>query len=92
MIIKDLYKETHDSGDPWGSAISAFFDVATELWWRGDDIPDAWQFRPGAVTDPRNLESYLYPDLSVVDSDDLLQFGKTLERYTRNLDRTGKSY
>ena len=90
--LKSEYKLQADSGDKWGSGMSAYFSVAAELWWRGDDIPRHWQYSPGCASDPREPEDYLYSVFNECSSDDLERFGNILERYTRNLDRIGESY
>ena len=90
--LKQLHLESADSGDRWGSAMSTFFDVAGELWWRGADIPAVWEYSPGAASDPREPDNYLFDYLENTDTDILIQFGNVLERYIRNLDRIGESY
>lgn len=92
MKLSNIYKETHDTYDPWGAAIVAFFGVAAELCHRGESTPAHWQYSPGMGDDPREPEDYLFEDFEQADTEDLIQFGNVLERYTRNLDRTGKSY
>jgi len=86
------YKLQADSGDRWGSAMSAFFDVAGELWWRGADIPTYWQYSHGCAIDPREHDGYMFEILVDAETSDLLDIGNILERYTRNLDRIGESY
>lgn len=90
--IKSEYKIQADSGDRWGSAMSAYFDLVAELYYRGEDIPDSWQYSPGCAVDPREPDAYMYGIFQDADSNTLVKFGNILERYTRNLDRLGESY
>ena len=78
--------------DPWGQAVSAFFDVAGELTKRGADVPDAWQYRPGAGG-PSVSEwgAEVFADLQPTDAD-LLRLGALLHKLTDRLDRAGRSY
>ncbi len=78
--------------DPWGHAMGAWFDAASELWWRGVWIPPHWQYNPGAATDPRDPDSSFFEAVENVDSEELLLFGELLCRYTRYLDHKGCSY
>jgi hypothetical protein len=78
--------------DPWGTAMAALFDVAAELWWRGEDVPAHWEYSPGMVDDPRDRDSCFYELATETDTETLTQFGNLLERFVRNHDRVGNSY
>ena len=91
-LISD-YKLSHDPGDAWGSAMGAFFDLAAELYNRGDDIPDEWGYRPGAMGgDPRDSDSYNFELFDTADTADLERFGALLHRYTDFLRAAGRNY
>lgn len=95
-LISD-YKMGHDSGDAWGSAMGAFFDLAAELYGRDDaTIPDEWRYRPGAMGNPCEHDGLLVPHnfgLFVgVATADLERFGALLHRYTNLLREAGRDY
>ena len=89
--IKSEYRLQADTGDKWGCAMSAHFDVAEELYRRDADIPSSWQFSPGAmgVGEP---DSYLGIILMAADTADLLRFGLVLSRYIDLLKRADLDY
>lgn len=94
MNYRELKSElmmSFDSYDRWGSAMSMFFDVAEELYRRGEDIPEEWQFRAGAggVGEPETYEAEIIND---ADSADILRLGRVLHQYTNMLKRAGESY
>ena len=92
-LISD-YKMGHDSGDAWGSAMGAFFDLAAELYTRDDSvIPEDWRYRPGAMGgDPRDSDSYNFGLFLGAATDDLERFGALLHRYTNFLRAAGRDY
>jgi hypothetical protein len=92
--LKAILKEDFDKGDPWGSAMTAFFTVANEVNYREGEgaTPAAWGYKPGATEDPRDSDDHLYEACLFSTIKELIHFGKVLERYTRNLDRNGFSY
>jgi len=90
-LLHEIKREI-DSYDQWGSAMAPFFDVAAELWWRGECVPSHWQYTPGMASDPRDPESYFFELAGDSTNDELIYAGNVLERYTRNLDRRGLSY
>ncbi len=75
--------------DAWGSCMSARFDVAAILYNRGDDIPEAWNFSPGGMGGPQevNDSEYLFYDSSV-----LVDFGNILEKLSSKLEENGLAY
>ena len=92
MIIKDIYMETHDDYDKWGSAMGGFFAVACELSHRGADVPTSWGFRPAPTEDCREHDDYLFEPCEQASTADLTHFGNILHRYTHILDSAGESY
>ena len=87
LDIKSEYVAQHDSGDQWGSAMSARFDICETLTRRGDDVPASWEFHAGAglfgIDD--EPESYFGCIIRDADSADLVRFGNVLARYTNAL-------
>jgi len=78
-------------GDPWGWALGHHFAIADLLFTFGEDIPEAWQFRPGArAYREADLEDS-WPDSEWLDlyrsemvtADELRHVGNVLARYTR---------
>jgi len=93
LVLMQDYRETHDHGDPWGSAMSALFGIAAELWMRDDgSLPASWLYRPGAAADPRDPEDYLYETFKEADTEDLLALGELLNRYCDLLKRAECDY
>ncbi len=92
-LISDV-KLAHDSGDAWGSAMGAFFDLTAELWTRDDAIvPDEWRYSPGAAGgDPRDPDSYFFEVFKSADTADLERLGAVLDRYTGMLRSAGRDY
>lgn len=84
----DVYRETHDTGDPWGSAMGGGFALAAILDHCGVNVPD---YRPPAVVrgaEPVEYgEDYLTTELwdaylqGETDEDDLQYAFDILARY-----------
>jgi len=81
--LKRAYKEAYNAGDPWGSNISALFNVSAELWHRGAHIP--WEYSPGMASDPREPDDYLYEACAGASDANLLRFGAVLNRFDEYL-------
>lgn len=79
------------SGDDWGDCMSAFFSVASELHNRGDAMPDAWKFRPGACN-PQEVDEFWQVEFARASSATLVEFGDILNRLSRILRAQGKDY
>jgi len=80
------------SGDSWGDTMAAFFATAAEMYWRGLDIPSAWQYSPGAGSDPRDAEDIWFESMESADDDALEQFGAVMARYSDGLRRADMAY
>ncbi len=90
--IKQEFKMFSDKFDQWGEAMSLHFDVAAELFARGDDIPSQWVYSAGLAVDPRESDTYFAPMVADCPSDDQTRLGNLLSRYTRRLEAAGQSY
>ena len=93
--IKSEYRLQADSGDKWGSAMGARFDIAEELHRRDHDIPASWGFSPGAGSFGVSWEPETYFGGIIqhdTDSSDLRYFGDVLARYTDLLKRNDLDY
>lgn len=90
--IKSEYQLSRDSGDPWGSLMTAWFGLAGELWMRGEAVPVEWNYSPGAAADPREPEDYMYDLYKDATTEALVRFGNVLERYARFVKRAGRDY
>ena len=77
--------------DPWGTTMAAWFDVAAELWTRGE-TPLEWDYSPGVASDPREPENHFFNMFKAENTGTLILLGNLLERYTRQLTRAGKDY
>ena len=78
--------------DPWGHAMGAWFDTASELHNRNASIPEHWHFSPAATTDDQEVTDFWSEVFATTDNDTLRQFGNLLERYTNHLRRAGMDY
>lgn len=90
--LKNEFNILRDSGDPWGSCMSMFFSVASEMWWRGLDIPAAWGYSPGMTSDPRQLDD-LEAQVCLEATDEALEaMGDFLHRYAELIKKAGRDY
>lgn len=98
--VLDLFRDSFDDYDPWGSALSAHFDIAECLYRHGAPVPAEWEFRPSPFL---QVGSELDEDASMfaVDIDllmrtghysNLVHAGNVLQRYEAQLELAGKSY
>ena len=90
--VKGEYKLIEDSGDKWGSAMSCFFALSSELWMRGAYESIEWDYSPGLCDDPREPDDYFYDVFLNTSTAALQKLGDLMHRYTEALDRTGHSY
>lgn len=91
--LMEDFRDMFDAGDRWGSAMGPWFTVACELYWRGEDNPAHWEFRPGAnVPDPRDHDDPWFAACEKADPDQLVRFGNFLHRYSRRLKLAGLDY
>lgn len=93
MTYQDLKSELRlsNDGDSWRTCMSWWFATAAELFERGVYLPPEWQYRPspmGAI-DP---DAYETPIVAEAGDDDLLRFGRLLDRYSSKLKESGKAY
>lgn len=89
MTYQDLKEELRMNdftNDPWGAAINMQFDIAEELYFNRSEIPDHWQFSPGAGSEA-STNAY-----ANVETEELIKFGNLLHRVVRATDHAGKSY
>ncbi len=84
--IRSEFRSTFDPFDKWSCVIGALFDVAETLYAWGEEVPAAWEFRPGAgeVEVSEWLEDF--------DVDTLEDFGNVLNRWASLLQSRGDSY
>lgn len=103
--IRELIRQDHDDGDPWGSTMSHWFAVADMLHRLGYVTPPEWEYQalvrrwPAAALfpapDPEEWPDSEYAALwgaGEIDVDDLTHAGNVLCRYVAILDRAGHSY
>lgn len=89
--FKQLLRENDLKWDPWGTAMSAWFDVASHLFEKGN-CPREWQYKPGMGGNHIEEDSYYYEFLQVLDAEQLESIGKLLYRYCEILKLNGKDY
>ena len=85
------YRMVKDSGDNWGSMLQAHFEVCAVLCERGDDIPDAWEYQPGALG-PEEPDEFYSDIFAPFPSGVLVEFGDLLSRGATLLKSRGESY
>lgn len=98
--VTELVRENWDTGDRWGSAIGALFDIALTLWRLDVWIPSSWGFSPGAAPQepPTDGDGYLEQELyagvtsGLWTYDDLRAAGKVIERLGAIYHGRGMSY
>ena len=78
--------------DPWGVAMSVFFDVAGELYDRMGRCPHEWEYRPGAMGPYVEEDSIYFDSIRAASDDELEYLGNLLHRYTQMLKYFGKDY
>jgi hypothetical protein len=89
--LKCTYLEDDYKSDPWGVAISLLFDVCEVLTVRGDDVPNAYEYRPGCpgVSLGDGWHINLMMEANV---EDLTHFGNVLHRIVTREESRGNSY
>lgn len=100
-VIALFLSEAYDPYDPWGSAVSAHFDIAECLYRNGADVPAAWEFRPSPVLSvgdklDEDEASMFSLDIEVMLAGghyaNLIHAGTVLGRYSNLLKLAGKSH
>ena len=95
LTYEDIKAEFNlcSSGDSWGECMSAWFDVAAEIYFNRDfEVPADWRYGPGAASGI-DEDSYFANEVLAHASDDALQrFGAVINRYAGMLKAAGKDY
>jgi len=96
MDLKEFINECKfavDSGDRWGSYIGIHFDICEHIEYKGDNAPDNWGYRRGAVSgDTREIDSYWFDIFDNSSIDQLIEIGNFLELRTKRLVLLGEGY
>jgi hypothetical protein len=96
--VLDAFREAFDSYDPWGSALSAHFDIAECLYRHGVPVPSEWEFSPGLAAQQELGED---ASMFAIDCDlfmssgyvsNLIHAGNVLQRYKAQCVLAGKDY
>ena len=90
--LKDLYRLLGDDGDCWGTALSAWFNVADYLYATNGDVPEHWGFRPGAMGCSVDPDDVWFPTFEDTQTETLERWGDVLMRYCRMLRTAGLDY
>lgn len=108
-VLQAMYRKDFDPswtdgdgnpmGDPWGTAMSLWFDICDWLTVQGVSVPAHWEYRPSPFL-PHSIEEHKATWESEVppsafeetSTEELIHMGNVLERYTRMLDKAGHSY
>jgi len=78
--------------DVYGSVMDLWLPVASELWHRGELIPDRWNYRPGATSDPREPDHWAFELLEECPRGDLIAMGERLADLYQELSDNGDTY
>jgi len=71
--------------DTWGDAVEAWFECAGQLFKRGEQIPDCWEYSPVLGSDGTDENSYWYELFENAKTVDLIVIGNFLFRYCKYL-------
>ena len=80
------------AGDPWGTAMSAMFDVCEHMTVRGLDVPTEFGYRPSILGVRINEESEFYELISTATDSDLLRMGLFLNKLLDIVKSKGLDY
>lgn len=78
-------------GDHWGWGMSVAFDIAAELYNRGDRQP-FYSYRPAACAGPQEVSEYRAEGMAEVPSDTLYTIGLVIDRYLDRCKAEGIDY
>lgn len=97
-LVREVVRAGWDSGDPYGSAMGAWFGISSALHVRGETIPAGWEFRPAPglhdVGDLEDSDLWYWELLETGEAtaDDLRSAGNALQRYRALLEVHGRTY
>lgn len=105
-MMRDEFRADDYKYDPWGTAMSHAFPIAEVLYRLDENVPDAWEYRPGAsvvrgeaptydeASGFGDREAILWADVEsgAVNVADLVTWGNVLVRYASVADAAGRSY
>jgi hypothetical protein len=85
----ELFAESYDRGDAWGSVMQHWLAVATVLNYAGETIPSSWNFIPGHTAERMNewpdTEYFAMLEAGTITADDLRHDGNLFEEYANAL-------
>jgi len=82
----------YDKYDSWGSCMSLFFAIATELYLRKRHIPKSWQYRASIIGDSHEDGDYAGEIMQLASTSALHKMGKVLERLSSMLITQERDY
>lgn len=90
----ETFREEYDSGDPWGSVMGAWFNVADALNFVGErGVPDRWQYRAGAASGAEEGNEYARMlEAGEVSEQELTVLGDWLQERSEALREQGFDY
>lgn len=87
------------STDTWADALDAWFEIAGQLHLRGAFLPNEWDYKPASKVGGRdykstilNEDSYFHEIFDNAETNDLIDIGKFLFRYSQYLRYNGIDY
>jgi hypothetical protein len=99
--VLEAFRDFFDGGDPWGSTLSAHFDIAECLYRHGVEVPAEWEYRPSPMIEvgefPEDDDASLfYSEIEVLlvqgHVTNLIHAGNVLARYAAQLKLAGYDY
>lgn len=91
QVLRDDFRMM-DAGDSWGNVMGWWFTIADDLWFRGECVPEHWQYKPSPLGPTNEADSLETTICAETDSDTLRRFGNTLYRYAAMLRQAGEDY
>ena len=89
--IKAEFRLSND-GDGFGNCMGWMFPIAIELDLRGAGVPEAWQYRAGAMGSHHEPDCYVAECLQNYSDETIQQFGNVLSRYQSKLHAADMAY
>ena len=83
-----------DWGDPWGTCMHWWFEVAEEMHFSRPHLgpPDAWRFRPSPFGRSGDPDDFARVTVALATDAALVAFGALIDRYARLLKHLGRDY
>ena len=96
MIAQELFLslagDYSPDHDPYGDVMIVWFDVAHELWNRGEPVPSHWRFCCGSGGGKRPVSEHNAEALPSMTTAELSRVGDFCKRLASRISRAGRDY